>query len=96
MPKYLMNPRNGAVDTAENWLAEAPAWSIGSGGLSPQQQFDALVEVASLDGKHWYQLEVFAKRMDMGLCEALHSRLQDDCSAQDFLNAYVSQFGRPS
>nr|WP_318375266.1 hypothetical protein [Enterobacter sp.] len=43
--KFLMNTCTGSVDTEENWLAEMLTWEVNQEGLSPQDQFDTLIEV---------------------------------------------------
>jgi hypothetical protein len=83
MPRYLMNPATGSVDTEDNWRAEMPDWED-----DQQVQFDALVEVACLDGNHWHEMDVFANYMDDEIREALHSS-RDWSSEQEFLDAYV-------
>jgi hypothetical protein len=90
--KYLMNPATGSVDTDENWLTDKPTWEG-----DQQAQFDTLIEVASLDGRFWHEIEVFANLMDDDLREELHSS-RDWQSEQEFLDAYavahLAKFGK--
>lgn len=50
---YLMNTATGSVDTKENWLDEMVKWGENQDGLTPQQQFDALVEVVKDANGKW-------------------------------------------
>lgn len=53
--KYLMNPITGSVDTKENWLSELDSWEVSQDGLTPQEQFDSLVEVVRGEDGHWIE-----------------------------------------
>lgn len=57
MPKMLMNPHTGSVDTAENWMAEMSTWETNDEGKTPQEQFDSLVEVVQDEEGNWIQAE---------------------------------------
>lgn len=52
MPKYLMNPATGSVDTEENWLAEMPTWEG-----DQQAQFASLVEVVKHEDGQWVEVK---------------------------------------
>lgn len=52
---YLMNIPTGSVDTKDQWLSEMPTWEVSSDGLTPQQQFDSLVEVVMDDDGNWVE-----------------------------------------
>lgn len=52
---YLMNPYTGSVDTRENWLLEMNKWETNQNGLTPQQQFSALVEVIKDESGEWVE-----------------------------------------
>lgn len=77
MSRYLMNPHSGTVQTADEWAAD---------GFD--QSNAELIEVASLDGKHWHELGDFATLMDGETRETLHSQ-QVWASDQHYLDAYA-------
>lgn len=52
VPKMLMNPCTGSVDTEENWLAEMKDWET-STGQTQQEQFDSLIEVVQDAEGNW-------------------------------------------
>jgi hypothetical protein len=76
MSRYLMNPHSGTVQTAVEWAAD---------GFDERNA--ELIEVASLDGKHWHELEDFATLMDGEIRETLHSKVW--ASDQHYLDAYA-------
>ena len=49
MPKYLMNPNTGSVDTEESWREEMPGWEEtepdNDSFVSREDQFAELIEV---------------------------------------------------
>lgn len=54
---YLMNLVTGSVDTRENWLSEMQDWEVNQDGLTPQQQFESLVEVVLDENNNWVEAE---------------------------------------
>lgn len=77
-PRYLMNPPTGTVQAADDWAAD---------GYSADEH--GLIEVASLNGKHWHALDDLCVMMDDELRERLHSQ-KIWISDQTFLDAYAA------
>lgn len=57
MPKMLMNPFTGSIDTEENWLSEMPTWETTEDGLGPWEQFDSLIEVIKDENGNWKEVD---------------------------------------
>ena len=52
-----MNPYTGSVGEYDEWLSAMPNWNSGTDGLTPQQQFDLLVEVVQDETGEWVEVE---------------------------------------
>lgn len=52
---YLMNPHTGSVMPEADWRADMSSWEPSEDGLSPQQQFECLVEVEKDRDGNWVE-----------------------------------------
>ncbi len=52
---YLMDVATDTVDTKENWLAEMSTWDVNKDGLTPEDQFNLLIEVVKDENGDWIE-----------------------------------------